>query len=134
MQTNKAHLRLLIIASIAFVWMTAVFGRLAYLQLFRHSDYLTRAQKQQQRSIEITPKRGVIYDRNMHALAMSIQVDSAYAVPTEIVDQQLAAKLLSNILEIPRDVMEAKLDPSRTFAWIARKLPPGNHIDAPRIP
>ena len=124
MQTKKAHFRLLLIASLAFVWMTAVFGRLAYLQLFRHREYLTRAQKQQQRSIEITPKRGVIYDRNMHALAMSIQVDSAYAVPTEIVDQQLAARLLSNILEIPRDVMEAKLDTSRTFAWIARKLPP----------
>ncbi|HMI53112.1 MAG TPA: penicillin-binding protein [Candidatus Saccharimonadales bacterium] len=124
MQTKKTHFRLLLIASLAFLWMTAVFGRLAYLQLYRHSEYLTRAQKQQQRSIEITPKRGVIYDRNMHALAMSIQVDSAYAVPTEIVDQQLAAKLLSNILEIPRDVMEAKLDTSRTFAWIARKLPP----------
>jgi len=124
MQTKKAHFRLLLIASLAFVWMTAVFGRLAYLQLFRHREYLTRAQKQQQRSIDITPKRGVIYDRNMHALAMSIQVDSAYAVPTEIVDQQLAARLLSNILEIPRDVMEAKLDTSRTFAWIARKLPP----------
>lgn len=124
MQPNKAHVRLLIVATLAFVWMTAVFGRLAYLQLFRHRDYLTRAQKQQQHSIEITPKRGVIYDRNLHALAMSIEVDSAYAVPSEIVDQQLAAKLLAGVLDMPRDVLEAKLDGARSFVWIARKLPP----------
>jgi len=34
--------------------------------------------------IEITPKRGAIYDRNMHPLAMSIPVDSAFAVPSDL--------------------------------------------------
>ena len=61
-----------------------MFGRLAYLQLVRHGEYLARAQRQQQRTIEITPKRGIIYDRNMHALAMSVPVKSAFAVPAEI--------------------------------------------------
>jgi len=31
-------------------------------------------------------KRGIIYDRQGRELAMSIQVDSAFAVPTEIPD------------------------------------------------
>src|SRR5258706_1270789 len=85
---------------------------------------MARAQRQQQRVIEITPKRGAIYDRNMHPLAMSIPVDSAFAVHAELGDQQLAARLLAGVLGIPREVLEARLESSRSFVWIARKLPP----------
>src|SRR3981189_1874477 len=121
---RKTVTRLLIVSCVALLWMTAVFGRLAYLQLFLHSEYLARAQRQQQHVIEITPKRGAIYDRNMHPLAMSIPVDSAFAVPSELGDQQLAARLLSGVLGIPRDVLETRLASSHSFVWIARKLPP----------
>jgi cell division protein FtsI (penicillin-binding protein 3) len=116
--------RLLIVACLTLVFMSAVFGRLGYLQLFRHSEYLAKAQRQQQHVIEITPKRGAIYDRNMHPLAMSIPVDSAFAVPSELGDQQLAARLLSGVLGIPREVLEQRLESSHSFVWIARKLPP----------
>ncbi|HEY2459750.1 MAG TPA: penicillin-binding protein [Candidatus Acidoferrum sp.] len=124
MQQDRVHVRLLIVAGVALLWGAGVFGRLAYLQLFRHSEYLARAQRQQQRTIEITPKRGAIYDRNMHPLAMSVPVDSAFAVPSEIADEGLAARLLSRIVNKPEDVLEARLQSSRTFVWIARKLPP----------
>jgi len=42
------------------------------------------AQRQQKRVIEITPKARAIYDRNMHPLAMSLQVDSTFAIPSEL--------------------------------------------------
>jgi cell division protein FtsI (penicillin-binding protein 3) len=122
MQTSRAHVRLLIVAGVALLWITAVFGRLAYLQLYRHRDYLTRAQHQQQRIIEISPKRGAIYDRNMHALAMSIKVDSAFVIPGELKDKSLAAQLLSGVTGIPREVMESRLESSQNFVWIERKL------------
>jgi cell division protein FtsI (penicillin-binding protein 3) len=115
---------LLIVACVAILWMTAVFLRLGYLQLVCHSEYMARARRQQQRVIEITPKRGAIYDRNMHPLAMSIPVDSAFAVPAELRDEQLAARLLSGVLGIPREVLETRLESSHSFVWIARKLPP----------
>jgi cell division protein FtsI (penicillin-binding protein 3) len=116
--------RLLIVAGFALFWIAAVFGRLAYLQLVRHSEYLSRAQRQQQRTIEITPKRGVIYDRNMHPLAMSVPVKSAFAMAGEIADVALASHLLSGILNVPQDELETRLGSSRSFVWIARKLPP----------
>jgi len=124
MQQTRAHVRLLIVAGVALLWATAVFGRLGYLQLYRHGDYLLRAQRQQQRIIEISPKRGAIYDRNMHALAMSIKVDSAFAIPNEIKDKALAAQLLSGVLGIPADLVESRLDSSQNFVWIERKLTP----------
>src|SRR5712671_4135028 len=121
---RRAASRLLIVACVALVCMGAVFGRLGYLQLFRHSEFMARAQRQQQRVIEITPKRGAIYDRNMHPLAMSIPVDSAFAVPSEIADESLAARLLSGVLGVPQDVLETRMASSRSFVWISRKLPP----------
>jgi cell division protein FtsI (penicillin-binding protein 3) len=124
MRQNRVHARLLIVAAVALLWSTAVFGRLAYLQLARHSEYLARAQRQQQRTIEITPKRGIIYDRNMRTLAMSIPVKSAFAVPVEIADQDLAVRLISQVLGISPDVLAARLQSSRSFVWIARKLSP----------
>src|SRR5271169_6705072 len=116
--------RLLIVAGLALLWMMGVSGRLAYLQLIRHSDYMARALRQQQRTIDISPKRGEIYDRNMHPLAMSIQVDSAFAVPSEVPDISLAARLLSGVLGVPRDVLEERLGASNSFVWVQRKLPP----------
>ena len=101
MTQQKAHARLLILAAVALFWMTAVSGRLAYLQLFRHSDYVARAARQQRRVIEITPKRGGIYDRNLHPLAMSVPVQSAFAVPGEVKDVPMAARLISGALGIP---------------------------------
>ncbi|HYA96889.1 MAG TPA: penicillin-binding transpeptidase domain-containing protein [Methylomirabilota bacterium] len=104
--------------------MASVAGRLGWLQLFEYGKYLGLAQRQQQRVIEITPRRGSIYDHNLHALAMSTPVDSCFAVPAEVKDIPLAARLLASVLGIPRDVIEAKLDPARSFVWVARKLPP----------
>ena len=106
------------------LWALAIFGRLGYLQLIRHSDYLARAQRQQQRTIEITPQRGVIFDRGMHPLAMSVPVKSAFAVPAEIADESMVAHLLSGIVNVPQDVLEQRFQASRSFAWVSRKLPP----------
>jgi cell division protein FtsI (penicillin-binding protein 3) len=133
MHKNRAHVasrdriatnRLLIVAGVAMLWALAIFGRLGYLQLVRHSDYLARAQRQQQRTIEITPQRGVIFDRGMHPLAMSVPVKSAFAVPAEIADETMVAHLLSGIVNVPQDVLQQRFQASRSFAWVSRKLPP----------
>ena len=122
MEQEKVHVRLLILAGVAFLWMTAVFGRLTYLQLIRHSEYMSRAMRQQRRTIEIDPKRGTIFDRNMRPLAMSVPVQSAFAIPSEIKDTIMAARLLSGVLRVPPDSLREKLESGSTFVWIKRKM------------
>src|SRR5579885_490311 len=125
MPTSRVQARMLVVGGLAILWLAAVLGRLAYLQLLCHAEYLARAQRQQQRTLEITPKRGAIYDRNGNTLAMSVSVDSAFAVPSELGDNAaLAARLISGVLHIPRDVLEARIASGGTFVWIQRKLPP----------
>jgi cell division protein FtsI (penicillin-binding protein 3) len=113
------------------LWACAIAGRLFWLQIVRHQEFVERAQKQQQRTFEVAPRRGVLYDRNMHELAMTVQVDSIYAVPTEIDDKPTAAHTLAAIVHIdPNDAQTSeqeiltRLNKGNSFAWIARRVTP----------
>ncbi|HZR29967.1 MAG TPA: penicillin-binding protein [Terriglobales bacterium] len=116
--------RLLIFAGILVLWLLIICGRLVYLQIFSYGDFVQRAARQQQRTIDVAPSRGIIYDRSGHELAMSVAVDSIYAVPSEIPDQATAASLLGRILQEDPHELLARMKSSRSFAWIARKVDP----------
>src|SRR3954465_6776416 len=114
--------RLFIFAAVLCFWIVAIVSRLLYLQLFEYGDFVKQASRQQQRSIEVSPPRGVIYDRNGHELAMSVSVDSVFAVPSEIPDQANTASLLAPILKTEPQEILAHFKSSRAFSWIERKL------------
>lgn len=112
------------LALVAFLWLGVVAGRLVHLQLFQHAELRARAQRQQQRLVEVTPKRGILFDRNGRELAMSIQVDSCFAVPSELADPRLASRLLGKILKTESEELLSRFRSSRSFCWVARKVDP----------
>lgn len=114
--------RILIFTGILILWVAAICGRLIYLQIFCYGDFVQRAARQQQRTIEVFPRRGVIYDRSGRPLAMSIAVDSIFAVPSEIPDQATTASLLARILKDDPHEILARMKSSHAFCWIARKV------------
>src|ERR1700681_3686203 len=124
MDLRSPRTRLLIVAALATLWTGAALGRLAYLQLFRYSEYYSRAQHQQRLIVDVGASRAEIFDRNMNPLAMSVPVDSAFAVPSEIADPDMVARLVGKVLDIPADEIATRIASSHSFAWIARKLPP----------
>lgn len=128
------------IRRVRFVWMAIFFmawagligTRLFWLQVVRHKDWTDRAAKQQQRTFEVAPRRGVLYDRNLRELAVTVLAESVYAVPSELGDNRAnVAELISGIVHTdPTDTFTsqgailARLNASRNFAWVARKLTP----------
>ena len=124
MDFRSSRTRLLIVAVLIAIWTGAALGRLAYLQLFRYSEYYARAQHQQRLIVEVGARRAEIFDRNLNALAMSVPVDSCFAVPSEIADPGMVARLIGKVLEISPDEIATRLAGSHSFVWIARKLPP----------
>ena len=108
MEQRNPRLRWLVVWVLAAVWMAAVLGRLSYLQLFSYSEYLAKAQRQQQRIFEISPMRGTIYDRKGRELAVSLPMDSVFGDPTEITDVEMVGRLLSRVLDAPADDLEDK--------------------------
>ncbi|MGO9316945.1 MAG: penicillin-binding transpeptidase domain-containing protein [Terracidiphilus sp.] len=110
-------------------WAILIAVRLFWLQVVHHGEFLERARQQQQHTFDVAPQRGVLYDRNLREMAMTVQVDSIFAVPTEIADKQAAAHALAAIVHAdPNDAstteeqIAARLDAARNFAWVARRV------------
>jgi cell division protein FtsI (penicillin-binding protein 3) len=123
------------------LWVCVIAGRLFWLQIVRYPEFVERAQKQQQRTFEVAPRRGVLYDRNMRELAMTVQVDSIYAVPTEIDDKPAAAHTLATIVHTdPEDAQTSeqeiltRLNKGNSFAWIARRVTPEIAVKVKNLP
>ena len=118
---NRANKRLYLLAGILVLWAGVICLRLVYLQIFRYGDFEQRAQRQQQRTTEVAAKRGIIYDRAGRELAMSVSVDSVFAVPADIPDLAGTISLVARITKAdPRELL-AKCQSARTFCWVARK-------------
>ncbi len=121
---NSYNVRLYLLAGVFVLWCGAISVRLVYLQIFRYGSFEHRAQHQQQRTEEVSPRRGVIYDRQGRELAMSINVDSVFAVPTEIPKPASTISLIARITrQDPRELL-ARCEAAKTFCWLARKPDP----------
>jgi cell division protein FtsI (penicillin-binding protein 3) len=74
----------------------------------------------------------VLYDRNLRELAMTVLVDSIYAVPSELGDNRADdAALLAKIVHTDdldhfttEQQIGARFNASRHFAWVARRVDP----------
>jgi cell division protein FtsI (penicillin-binding protein 3) len=119
--TPGKNSRLHILGAVLVLWCVAICGRLVFLQIFSYGKFVKQAGHQQQRAIPLAAKRGVIYDRAGHELAMSVLVDSAFAVPTEVKDLPTAVSLITRIAGDDYNVVLADCRAHRTFCWVARK-------------
>ncbi len=119
--TSGKNSRLYLLGAILVLWCVAICGRLVFLQIFSYGKFVKMAGHQQQRAIPLTPKRGDIYDRSGNELAMSVQVDSAFAVPSEVKDLPTAVSLISRITGDDANVVLADCRAHKTFCWVARK-------------
>jgi len=121
---NRTHLRLYILAAVFVFWCLGICLRLVYLQIFRYGSFQQRAQHQQQRTEEVSARRGIIFDRNGQQLAMSINVDSVFAVLSEMPNAVSTISLVARITkQDPRELL-ARCEASKTFCWVARKPDP----------
>jgi cell division protein FtsI (penicillin-binding protein 3) len=104
--------------------MIGLVGQLYYLQIIDYGDLLARAQHQQQHTIEVAPRRGEILDRQMNPLAMSLAVDSVFAVPSQIPDPKMVADLLAPVLGLDANDLLGRFTNSHSFCWVKRKVTP----------
>ncbi len=111
-------------------WAMVIGFRLMWLQVWRHAEFVHVAARQQQRGYEVAPRRGVLYDRNLRELAMTVSVDSIFAVPSELGENRAAdAAMLAKIVHTDpldhftrEEQILGRLNASRNFAWVARKV------------
>jgi cell division protein FtsI (penicillin-binding protein 3) len=129
--------RLRIFVLLCAVWILAISVRLYHLQVIRYEHYTGKAERQQQRVVVLDPPRGTIYDARGRELAVSVQVDSAFAVPPQIEDPLAAARAIAEVVpEVDVKKLARQLAQDRDFVWVARKLdaPVANALRGLEIP
>lgn len=117
--------RLLFVAACLTVWGGIIVARLVHLQVVQHEQWVSRAARQQERTVSLSPVRGAIRDREGRILAQSVMARSIYADPSAITDPASVARGLASIedLDLERQSLERKLKAESEFAWIARQVP-----------
>src|SRR5215475_597042 len=103
--------RVIWILVVFFAWTAGIEARLVYLQVYRHDEYVAKAERQHMRTLTLAAIRGDIVDRENRVLATSADVDTVYAVPTEIDDPKSTATALCHALkDCTRDFLASLTD------------------------
>ena len=101
---NKAHkyvnMRINIIGMLFFALILAIGAKAVYLQMFCGNWLSEKAANQYEKDLVTTGKRGQIYDRNHHEMAVSIGTTSLAAYPSRIQNKKSAARSLAGILNL----------------------------------
>lgn len=94
------------------------------IQLIDYKKYQSMAIEQQTRDTVITPKRGVIYDRNMKEIAVSATAETVFISPAEMEteeDARTVAKILSETLELEYDDVLKKTENKKSYYQVIKK-------------
>jgi cell division protein FtsI (penicillin-binding protein 3) len=122
---NRASLvskRAAIISTAVFFGFILVMVRLADLMLLNHERLAERAKEQYQATKDLRVGRGKIYDRRGRALAVNVDVLSAYCNPREIESPENAARVFAKVTGEKYGEVLKKIKSRKGFVWLRRKL------------
>lgn len=121
MDNKYFKFRILLVGLLFFMAFAAIAAKAIHLQVFRSQWLSQAAADQYEKSLTIAGKRGNIYDRNHHEMAVSIDVTSISAYPARVKNIDETAKKLAEILKLDPRKVRQKLALDKSFVWIKRK-------------
>ncbi len=117
--SNRAFVVVALFLAIAAIF----FVRLLYLQVIIAPQYTAQAQESRTVGFVVEPRRGTIYDRNGHILAISVDATTIYANPSEITEPDATSRAIAEALGGKASDYVASLTTggSPTFSFVKRK-------------
>ena len=118
--SNRAFVIVVFFAILALIF----FVRLVFLQVIMAPEYSAQAQDSRTVGFYVEPRRGTIYDRNGHILAISVDATTVYANPSEIEEPGATSRAIAEALGgKPSDYVDKiSNSASPTFSFVARKV------------
>lgn len=119
--------------SILIFTFLAAFGYMIYnvgeIQLVRGQELKNKAFEQQAKGRILTPKRGIIFDRNGKELAISVDVDTVGIDPRQFRDnedlKEEASRYLSLVLELDGEEVLRKMNRNTSYELLKAKTDKG---------
>lgn len=123
-QLKKSRKRAVILRTIIYFTFAIIIFRLINLMVLNHESLTKRADLQYGTVKTLRPQRGLIWDRRMRKMAVNIDVDSLYAVPSQIEDIEYLSLRLSPIIKVSSEDLRERLFRKRQkdFIWLMRRL------------
>ena len=118
--SNRAFVVVALFGVFALVFLV----RLVYLQVVMAPVYSAQAEESRTVGFYVEPRRGTIYDRNGHILAISVEASTVYANPSEVSDAASTAREIAEVLGGTEADYVGLLTQgsSPTFSYIKRKV------------
>ncbi len=121
---NPAVARLALIGLFLVVAWGGMAYRLVQVQVFQAEDLANQGLSQRLVSRELPPQRGKIYDRNGELLAMTVEAQSLYAVPSQVEDPLWVAQQVGGLLGVDSSLLMDRLGSDRDFVYLKRQVDP----------
>jgi len=119
---KKTNSRITILSIIIIIFVGLLLWRLIHLQIVEADELTEKAKYQQQKTIKIASKRGLIVDRKGSELAIDIKSYSLFAQPDDFKESLVEiANKLSPVIDEKPDTLLNKLK-GKNFRWIKRKF------------
>ncbi len=115
--------RIIFVFTCFCLFFLLVLGKAFKVQLIDAGDLIVRANSQFLRQATVYPKRGNIYDRSGHPLALNVQTYSIFTIPKATEGKSDVYKKLAKIVpELSYKEMVSTVKKRKKFTWIGRKL------------
>ncbi|MEE2787948.1 MAG: penicillin-binding protein [Myxococcota bacterium] len=121
-ERGAGRTRMLVVAVAMALGFIGVLSRAWYLQVERNDLYLKRSKGQHQTTVQVTARRGDIYDRTGRELALSALVPSLYAIPRMVENPTALGSKLAAILKVPAKKIISRLARKNEFIWLKRHV------------
>ena len=116
---RRGRRRFRIFVLVALAWFSTVSARLLDLQVFRFGDLTRKAIRQQEATVDIIAKRGAIFDRHGHELALSTPAQSIGVFSDRAADKAVLARLLAEAVAVDEAELFGRLQRGG-FQWVKR--------------
>lgn len=115
--------RIIFVFTCFCLFFLLVLGKAFKVQLVDAGDLIVRANSQFLRQATVYPKRGNIYDRSGHPLALNVQTYSIFTIPKSTDGKNDVYKKLAKIVpELSYKEMITTIKKRKRFTWLGRKL------------
>jgi len=124
MRTKYIRLRILILGLMFTLGFAVIGGKALLLQVYDGPWLSRKATGQVEDSLKAVGKRGTIFDRRGHEMAVSIDVTSIAVRPPKVKDVDGTVKELARVLKKKPSEVKARLGGGKRFVWIKRQATP----------
>ena len=124
MTDKYIKLRVFLVGFVFIVLFGVIGAKAFHLQVYRSPWLAQKASRQYEQSLTASGKRGTVYDRNLREMAVTVDVASIAARPSEIKNLQSTSKALAKALKMDYRQIKQSLKSKSPFVWIKRQASP----------